>query len=123
MDHRPPRERDVPYAEQDIPWVEVASLAREILTPAELEVIAGGTSVFPDLLGLSPVEWRLPAYLLIALEHAVVEERARDPEASRLTIEAFVARHLDLTLDPDIFIRLSSEPPFRKAFRFPDEDE
>jgi hypothetical protein len=57
-------QRDVPHAEQGIPWAEVAALAREILTPAELEAVAGRTSVFPDLLRLSPVEWRLPPICL-----------------------------------------------------------
>jgi hypothetical protein len=55
----------------------------------------------------------------MALEHSVAEERALDPTASRLTVEAFVARHMDLTLDPDVFIRLLHvDPVFREPFTF-----
>ena len=113
----------VPHAEHGIPWVEFAALVRQRLTPAELDTVAGGTPSFPALLRVSPVEWRLPAYLLIALEHLVAEERVLNPVASRLTVEAYVARHLDLMLEHEIFNRLCIDPAFREAFHFPEEDE
>ena len=113
----------VPDPENGIPWVELAALARETLTPAELDAVAGGAPAFPALLRVSSVEWRLPAYLLIALEHLVAKERALNPAAARLTVEAYVARHLDLMLDPEIFEHLCIEPAFRDAFHFPEEDE
>jgi hypothetical protein len=100
----------------------MAVLVRETLTPAELEELAGGTPAFPKLLRVSSVTWRLPAYLLIALEHLVAGERAADPMSPRLTVEAYVARHLELTLDPEVLARLCVEPAFRAAFRFPEED-
>ncbi|HSY51299.1 MAG TPA: hypothetical protein VLC46_21020 [Thermoanaerobaculia bacterium] len=113
----------VPHPEQGIQWGEMAVLVRETLTPAELEALAGGSPGFPALLRVSSVTWRLPAYLLIALEHLVAGERAADPTtASRLTVEAYVARHLELTLDPEVLERLCAEPAFRAAFRFPEED-
>jgi hypothetical protein len=112
----------VPHPEHGIPWVEIAALLRETLTPAELESAAGSAPAFPALLRVSSVVWRLPAYLLIALEHLVANERAVNPLASGLTVEAYVARQLNLMLDSEIFHRLSIEPAFREAFRFPDED-
>ena len=112
----------VPHPEDGIPWVEFAALVRQRLTPAELDTVAGGTPSFPALLRVSSVEWRLPAYLLVALEHLVAEERVLNPRASRLTVEAYVARHLDLMLEHDVFERLCVEPAFREAFHFPEED-
>jgi hypothetical protein len=112
----------VPHPERGIPWGEMAVLVRETLTPVELGALAGSTPAFPALLRVSPVAWRLPAYLLIALEHLVAGERAADPMSSRLTVEAYVARHLALTLDPEVLERLCVEPAFRAAFRFPEED-
>jgi len=112
----------VPHPEQGIPWGEIAALVRETLTPEELEAAAGSAPAFPALLRVSSVEWKLPAYLLIAIEHLVANERAVNPLASRLTVEAYVARHLDLTLDSETLSRLSIESAFREAFHFPDED-
>jgi hypothetical protein len=116
----------VPHPERGIPWGEMAVLVRETLTPAELEALAGSSPAFPALLRVSSVAWRIPAYLLIALEHLVAAERAADPLASptssRLTVEAYVARHLELTLDAEVLARLCVEPAFREAFRFPEED-
>jgi hypothetical protein len=111
----------VPHPERGIPWGEIAVLVRETLTPVELGALAGSAPAFPALLRVSTVAWRLPAYLLIALEHLVASERAADPMSS-LTVEAYVARHLELTLDPEVLARLCIEPAFRAAFRFPEED-
>ena len=113
----------VPNPEDGIPWTEVAVLVRELFTPAELDAVAGTTRRFPSLLRVSPVEWRLPAYLLIALEHIVADERERTAGASRLTVEAYVARQLADILDTDVVDRLSVEPAFRAARDFPEDDE
>jgi hypothetical protein len=113
----------VPQPEQGIPWSEIALLVREIFTPAELDAVAESVPGFPNLLRVSSVKWRLPAYLLMALDEAVAAERALNPAASRLTVEAFVARHLSMTLDSEIFDRLSDDPTFREAVEFPEEDE
>jgi hypothetical protein len=113
----------VPHPESGIPWSEIALLARETFTPVELDAVANSVPDFPPLLRVRSVKWRLPAYLLIALEDAVAAERALDPAASRLTVEAFVARHLSLTLDSEIFDRLCNDPAFDKAMNFPEEDE
>jgi hypothetical protein len=101
----------------------MASLVRETFTPVELDAVADDVPGFPKLLRVSPVKWRLPAYLLIALDDAVAAERTLDPAASRLTVEALVARHLFTSLDSVIFDRLSNDPAFREAMDFPEEDE
>jgi hypothetical protein len=113
----------VPHPEEGIPWAEMAVLVREIFTLAELDAVAGTMPGFPSLLRVSSVEWRLPTYLLIALEHLVADERAASAEASRLTVEAYVARQLSDLLDMDVFDRLSLDPAFRAARHFPEEDE
>jgi hypothetical protein len=111
----------VPHPERGIPWEELAVLLCETFTPAELDAAAGNVPAFPALLRVSSVQWCLPAYLLIALEHLVANERALDPAASRLTVEAYVARQLSVALDIQIIDRLSIEPAFREAVHFPDE--
>jgi hypothetical protein len=113
----------VPNPQDGIPWTEIAVLVREFFTPAELDAVAGTMPGFPSLLRVSPVKWRLPAYLLIALEHLVADERARNGHASRLTVEAYVARQLSDILDTDVIDRLSVEPAFRAARYFPEDDE
>jgi predicted DNA-binding transcriptional regulator AlpA len=110
---------EVPQPERGLPWNEVAALLRRVLTPAELDAALGGADDFPPLLRVTAVQWRIPLYLLVALEHLVAFERTADPAAARLTVEAFVARHLDITLDDDVFKRLSVDPGFHDAFEFP----
>jgi hypothetical protein len=113
----------VPHPEDGIPWVEMAILVRQIFTPTELDAVAGTMHAYPSLLRVSSVEWRLPVYLLIALEHLVADERALNVEASRLTVEAYVARHLADMLDMEVFDRLSNDPTFRAARQFPEDEE
>jgi len=111
----------VPEPERGIPWTEAAALVCQTLTPAELDALLGRTSAFPALLRVSRVEWRIPMYLMVALEHLVADERSTNPAARRLTVEACVARRLDLTLDSDLLARLCLEPAFRNAFHFPED--
>ncbi|MEA2239959.1 MAG: hypothetical protein QOC81_4683 [Thermoanaerobaculia bacterium] len=106
-----------------IPWSEVAAIVQRTWTPADLDAAAGTTAGFPALLRVSLVQWRLPAYLLIALERIVAETRGDSPEGDTLTVEAYVARQLDLLLDMDLAEGLCSDSAFREAFEFPDREE
>jgi hypothetical protein len=106
-----------------IPWPEVVAIVQRTWTPADLDAAAGTIDGFPTLLRMSLVHWRLPAYLVIALEHIVVEMRADSPEGETLTVESYVARLLDLFMDMDRVQRLCSDPAFRDAFEFPDREE
>ena len=106
-----------------IPWPEVAAIVQRTWTSADLDAAVGTIEGFPRLLRVSLVQWRLPAYLLIALEHVVAEMRGDSPENETLTVETYVARQLDLLLDMDMLKRLSSDAAFREAFEFPDREE
>ncbi len=106
-----------------IPWTEVAALVQRTWTPADLDAAVGTIEGFPKLLRVSLVHWRIPAYLLIALEHIVAGMRADSPESATLTVESYVARLLDLFMDMDRVQRLCSDPAFREAFEFPDREE
>ena len=106
-----------------IPWPEVAAIVQRTWTPADLDAAVGVIEGFPKLLRMSLVHWRLPAYLVIALEHIVVEMRTDSPEGATLTVESYVARLLDLFMDMDRVQGLCSDPAFREAFEFPDRDE
>jgi hypothetical protein len=113
---------DVPDRGERIPWGDVVDLLRQMLTPEEFEAAAGNLDSFPELLRATPVVWSLPGYLLTALERAAAEERCR-LGAQRLTVEAYVAEQLERIVAPAIFIDLCRDPLFRKAFRFPEDDE
>ncbi len=106
-----------------IPWSDVVSIIQRTWTPADLDAALGAIEGFPKLLRVSLVQWRLPAYLLIALEHTVAALRGDSPENDMLTVETYVARQLDLFLDMDMVKRLSSNSAFREAFEFPDHEE
>jgi hypothetical protein len=106
-----------------IPWSEVVSIIQRTWTPADLDAALGGVKGFPKLLHVSLVQWRLPAYLLVALEHIVAGMRGDSPENETLTVEAYVARQLDLLLDMDIVKRLNNDSAFREAFEFPEPEE
>ncbi len=106
-----------------IPWPEVAAIVQRTWTPADLDAAVGEIEGFPKLLRVSVVHWRLPAYLVIALEQIVVEIRADSPEGETLTVESYVARLLDLFVDMDRVQGLCSDPAFREAFEFPDREE
>jgi hypothetical protein len=106
-----------------IPWADVAAIVQRTWTPADLDAAAGTMAGFPVLLRVSLVQWRIPAYLLIALERIVAERRANSPEGGTLTVEAYVARQLDLFLDMDIAEELCRDPAFREAFEFPDDEK
>jgi len=110
-------------AGDEIPWAEVAAIVQQTWTPADLDAAVGTVEGFPTLLRMSLVHWRLPAYLVIALEHIVVEMREDSPEGETLTVESYVARLLDLFMDMDRVQRLCSDPVFREAFEFPDREE
>jgi hypothetical protein len=111
------------FAGDAIPWPEVAAIVQRTWTPADLDAAVGTIEGFPKLLRVSLVHWRLPAYLLIALEHIVAALRGDSPENDTLTVESYVARQLDLLLDMDMVKRLSSDAAFREAFEFPDHEE
>ena len=106
-----------------IPWSEVAAIVQRTWTPADLDAAVGTMTGFPALLRVSLVQWRIPAYLLIALDRIVAETRGDSPEGDTLTVEAYVARQLDLFLDMDLAARLCGDPAFRQAFEFPDHEE
>ena len=97
-------------------------LVLQVWTPAELDAAAGTAPEFPRLLRVAPVHWRIPAYLIAALEHLVASARASDPDAAGLTVEAYAARQLDLMLDPDDAKQWCAEPELREALRLPESD-
>ena len=111
-----------PEAGYRIPWQEVAMLVLQVWTPAELDASAGDAPGFPGLLRVSSVDWHIPLYLIKALEHLVMPARASRRDEAGPTVEAYVARLLDLMLDPDVAKQLCADREFREAFLFPETD-
>jgi hypothetical protein len=66
------------------------------------------------------VRWRIPLYLLAALERLTEDDRASDPTAAGRTVEATAVQRLELALDPGLVQALSRDPAFRRAFWFPE---
>lgn len=116
-----------PEPDRAIPWSEIAALVREVLTPVELEAVLGDLTGFPPMLRVVQVRWRIPLYIVVALERRTKDDRASDPSAARRTIEATAVRSLelglDLALDSDLIRTLSRDPEFRRAVHFPEHDD
>lgn len=90
-----------------LPLVE-DSVPREVL--AEL----------PPLLGTTTVTWRLPRYLVRALERQIELESARSNDRHTLTVEQFVAEQLHLVIDDDTVAAMNDDGGFMEAWLFPD---
>lgn len=74
----------------------------------------------PVLLRTTTVTWRLPRYLVHALDRQTELESARSNDRHALTVEQYVAEQLHLAIDDDTVAALSDDAGFMEAWLFPD---
>jgi hypothetical protein len=74
----------------------------------------------PARLRTTSVTWRLPRYLVDALDRQTQLERARSNDRHALTVEQYVAEQLHLVIDDDTVAAMSDDAGFMEAWLFPD---
>jgi len=74
----------------------------------------------PALLRTASVTWRLPRYLLRALDRQIDLEASRSNDRQALTVEQYVAEQLHLAIDDDTVASLNDDSGFMEAWLFPD---
>jgi len=74
----------------------------------------------PALLRTTTVTWRLPRYLVQALDRQTQLESARSNDRHALTIEQYVAEQLHLVIDDDTVAAMNDDGAFMEAWLFPD---
>jgi hypothetical protein len=107
-----------------IAWGDVA-LAFEGAWPMAIkEELVRDVEGYPSLLRALPVTWRLPAYLVMALEQQVVRVRSDDPMSTHLlSVEALASEELRLVIDDQTVAELRENRAFREAYDYPEEPE
>jgi hypothetical protein len=74
----------------------------------------------PALLRTTTVTWRLPRYLVHALDRQTELESARSSDRHALTVEQYVAEQLHLVIDDETVAALNDDGGFMEAWLFPD---
>jgi len=74
----------------------------------------------PALLRTATVTWRLPRYLLRALDRQIDLETSRSNDRQALTVEQYVAEQLHLAIDDDTVASMADDSGFMEAWLFPD---
>jgi hypothetical protein len=74
----------------------------------------------PALLRTTTVTWRLPRYLVRALDRQTELESERSNDRHALTVEQYVAEQLHLVIDDDTVAAMSDDAGFMEAWLFPE---
>jgi hypothetical protein len=74
----------------------------------------------PALLRTTTVTWRLPRYLVHALDRQAELESVRSNDRHALTVEQYVAEQLHLAIDDDTVAAMNDDSGFMEAWLFPD---
>jgi len=74
----------------------------------------------PVLLRTTTVTWRLPRYLVRALDVQTELESVRSNDRHALTVEQYVAEQLHLVIDDDTVAAMNDDRGFMEAWLFPD---
>lgn len=114
---------DLPLERGRVPWTEAALAFHSAWPPHVTEDLVSGIAAYPELLRPSAVTWRLPAYLLIALERQAARARALTPERRLLTVEQYAAEELHALIDPETIEALRGDAAFLEACFFPETAE
>jgi hypothetical protein len=106
-----------------IPWSVVALWFLRAWSPRLLDSMLEGVEGWPELLRLTTAEWKLPRYLLMAIEIQVAREREEAHDAHDFTAEQWLSEQLHLLIGPDLYEELTADPALRSAYLFPDADD
>jgi hypothetical protein len=103
-----------------VPWDEVATLFLQVWPPTTLEAILKDVGGLPKLYRLTRVGWRLPEYLVIALEKCAARARAERDDTHDLTLEQWLSEELLTLVTPAVYPELIADPATREAYLFPE---
>jgi hypothetical protein len=105
-----------------IAWSEVAfRLLRVWPRAALLRQLGDAAVLLPRGLHLTPVRWKLPMYLVRAMEVQAVLKRADREDVHNVAAEEYVAEALDLLVDDDTLAFFSNDAEFLAAYEFPEK--
>jgi hypothetical protein len=90
---------------------------------ALLRVLGKHSGLIPRGLHLIEVRWRLPLYLVRAVEQQAALRRAHCDEIRNETVEDYVACALDLLIDDETVAALNADPTFREAYDYPGAED
>jgi hypothetical protein len=102
-----------------VPWDEAALLFLRAWPPATQEAMLKDIGGLPELYRLKRVDWRLPEYLVIAMEKCAARERAARDDAHDLTLEQWLSEQLLMLVNPEVYDELMADPVMREAYTFP----
>jgi len=105
-----------------VPWEDVMLwfLRAWPLPLVEDAVPAETLAHLPALLRTTTVTWRLPRYLVRALDRQTALESARSNDRQALTVEQYVAEQLHLVIEDDTVAAMNDDRGFMEAWLFPD---
>jgi hypothetical protein len=106
-----------------IPWSVVALWFLRAWPPRQLESMLDGVEGWPELLRLRSAKWKLPRYLLIAIEMCVAQEREEAEDAHDFTTEQWLSEQLHLLIGADLHDELIADSALASAYLFPDADD
>jgi len=111
------REQDVLLPGNQVAWSDAALWVLHEWPRARLfQMLGKYARALPSELHLTPIRWRLPLYLVRALE--------KQAHLHDIPVEDEVANTLDLAIDDETVNALKSDPAFRAAYNYPeDQDE
>jgi hypothetical protein len=115
---------EISLEENRIPWSDVALVFDAAWPPAVKESLVQGIEDYPSLLRTSPVTWRLPRYLVVALNLQAGRAGVSGLRNGRQrTVDEIVGEHLHLLIDEETVRELGSSEAFRAAYFFPEDPE
>jgi hypothetical protein len=104
-----------------VPWADVALWFMRAWPPCAIDEMTEGIEAWPDLLRSSQVAWRLPVYLLLALERQAARERSRG-DRHGLPLEQYVAEQLHLLIEAETVAEFGEDVRFIAAYEFAEEE-
>jgi len=115
------REEDALLPGDLVAWSEVAfHLLRVWPRAALLQQLGDASALLPRGLHLTPVAWKLPRYLVRAMEVQAVLKRADRDDVHGIAAEEHVAEALDLLVDDETLAFFSNDAEFLSAYEYPE---
>jgi len=118
------REEAALLPDSRIAWADVAFWLLQAWPRAQLLGILGKqASLIPPDLHLTEVRWRLPLYVVRALELQAALQRTSSLDVRSTDIADYVADELHLLIEPETVETLQHDPAFRAAYDYPEGED
>lgn len=118
------RDDGVVLSDDCLPWEDVAFwLIAAWPRDAVVAALERAATRLPTELCLRPVTWRLPRYVVTAMERQARLQRAGCEDAHDRSVQGYVADVLHLSIESVTVDALREDRSFMSAYRYPEEDE